>query len=112
VVRQIFPVVGDLAALPHAAGSFRAGPLGRGQRAAGADAGKTQPALLLARWRGLPRRNVGSGRRFRPDWFGRSCRLRRSIEADGPCGEIIAPLKRLQDGFVGDQDRLLLHDPK
>ena len=118
MVLQTFPVVGDLAAWPHAAGSF-----GRGRRSSRSgcqsrrEAGLPEAgawaagrALFLTGWIGLARRDVRSGWWFRPDRFRRSCRLRCSTERREPHGEAGATsLKRLQDGFVGDVDKLLLH---
>ena len=59
VSSRFFPVVGDLAALPHAAGSFGLRLRAPGLAAAAAPA--VRPALLLTRGMRLPRRGVGSG---------------------------------------------------
>jgi hypothetical protein len=94
VFLQIFPVVGDLAALPHAAGSFQPR-----KRSSGLAAG----IPLRTRWIRLSRRGVGSGWPVRPDRLGRSCRFRLPIERREPSGEMGAgPLQHLQDRFVGD----------
>lgn len=60
--------------------------------------------LFLARWIRLPRRNVGARRRrVRPDRLRHPGRLRGAAQAQKPCDEMDAMLrKQRRGGFVGD----------